>query len=1396
MATYYFRNTAADQDWFNQSNWWDDPIAGTNNYTPTSSDDVVIMALCEVAASVPTVNNATLDGSHLTIELTVNGTFTIINGGYIGDGVTIINGNVICSSGGVVGLNGSYATINGNLTFEGTGITETGSSNTAVVSGDVIFAADWTGTASYISATNAVYNYGSTGTASNLTLSGNSLYAGYPTLYYNNAANDSEWNNNLNWWVDSGYTQQSYDIPTSSTTVYINADVATDSSSSATADTAFVNGVFQVSFTTIDINLTITNDITFYYSKFGASTIDNRNLSANNVLFSDSDNYGTVNFGTECRFEYLDYCSTNYGTVSANGNGAGSTFFDGCSINAGTVGVGATAYTVDFSDASTNTGTVNIDTNVNYPVNRNTFNSGTISGAITYNDYPALFYFYGGADWNNISYWWTDSGHTTQAGYVPGSLDDVVLESDIYATATNMYANNITVDYAGELSNTSYSINAAGTITFDNGALGSSSATPLVVVANSAVFNNSSSVNTYGNLSVATSVDFNDTSALNGTVTGNANFYDNSGMEGMATLNGNATIYFPHPLPFNFTTGINGTITYSGYPTTAYYNNASNDGNWNNVNNWWTDDQFTVPFGSIPDSTIDVFINGDVSQNSGPQASVDALTVVSGTLSISIECNSASFLNSSICSGSIAVVSEFGTATFSDSSSNNSGVSVVSGNIIFEDNSSNTGSITLSGGAVDVYYPVVAPLGGTITGASSVNYHNYTTLYFNGSTTADWNDLNNWWVDSGFTVKSADLPGYGTTVYISSNVWTNSGSPAIAGTMYVMDAQVGIDVAVSNNVFFGGSSVFGWNDPGSPAVVLSASTGTVTFYGTSTNELYATVNASVIIFQDSATNKGTINTSTGIATIEYPVNRNNFNTGSILFGGNPATLTYTNYPSNFYFYGGNDWNNLSYWWTDSGHSTQAGYVPGSLDDVIIEADFSSTTGTVYANSAVVNNTTINGATIEVTNTITFNSSTLGYTSSAQVVASSAVFQTTSLVDTYGVVTVSSTASFDSTSNHAGYIAGNVDVLYPHAVPFDSNNGNTGTITGTITYSGYTPRTLYFFNTGSGDTDWANINNWWEDSAHTIQAGWIPYSLAALDNVIVESSVLSNSGSSANATVNTLTVNAGDLDININCDSANFNNSSSFSLTTTASVLTQNGNTSGVTFSDLSSNNGTIIITSPGVVFVVFEDSATMNFGTITGDAQIYYPVALPFLGNISGTTTYYGYPAYFNDSNNASNGDWNDPDNWFLDSPNTVPAGAVPTETYPGVNVILQQSVTNSSGGTPTAYDLTVGYICSPPGDIGSNISLDIAVTVNGLATFISGCYITSPGYGVLTGTINGNALFDGGFNNNGTISGLATFSLPSAEFMINGGYDGTYNGGIEFKYGKGVNGSSILGIV
>lgn len=715
------------------------------------------------------------------------------------------------------------------------------------------------------------------------------------------------------------------------------------------------------------------------------------------------------------------------------------------------------------------------------------------------------------------------------------------------------------------------------------------------------------------------------------------------------------------------------------------------------------------------------------------------------------------------------------------------------------------------------------------------------TLYFNAAVDGNWNEAGNWWEDAGYSIPGT-VPTSSDIVYINGNVTSDSSGSATADTAYFSGAYtVSISLTIindatftdnnygdasssitltANNVYFDGSSTYGVTANASVSfgnecrfTGYTVNNGTVQANGAGTGSTFFDDNSSntgivgqgatsyTVDFSDSSTNTGTVNINTNA---NYPLNRNTFNTGTII-----GSITYVSYPT-FYFYGGNDWNNTSYWWTGTGGTgDNAAYIPNSLDTVVIQSTPSSTSSDVYALSATIESEfylSSSSYTFYVSNTITIDSGSIGSVASPSVVsASSAVFNnSTSLTNSSSVLTVSSEASFnDSSDLNNGSITGNVNfygsstfsggsvsgdatVHSPHPLPFTVG----GALSGTLFYNGYSSRTVYFYSSSS--TDWSGVNNWWLDTGHSNPALYGPDPAISLDDVTIDSSVTSNTLSSP-TTVGVLTVNNGDLAIDITCLTATFNSNSTFGSANTIAVLTQVSSTVSVTFSDLSSNYASVLVTDTGAgtPAVVFEDSSSnQSSGYVDGNADVYFPVTLPLGGTVTGTISYFGYPFYFNDSvgiSPSNDGDWNNPDNWYLDSSNTFPANSTPTETYPGENVTLQTSVTTSTGGTPTAYNLSCG----------SNSSLSITntnITVNGLATFENDGTL---GSGAI---INGDALFkDTSTCEDGTVTLTATFTLSSAAEMIYNGYNGTYGSSstdVQFQYGKGVNGSSILGIV
>ena len=90
MATLYY-NAAVDTDWQTLGNWWtDDAFTTQASALPSSGDDVVMSANCDInSSSEPTVVNLTVSGSFsFGIALTVTGMATFNDSSYNGGIVT------------------------------------------------------------------------------------------------------------------------------------------------------------------------------------------------------------------------------------------------------------------------------------------------------------------------------------------------------------------------------------------------------------------------------------------------------------------------------------------------------------------------------------------------------------------------------------------------------------------------------------------------------------------------------------------------------------------------------------------------------------------------------------------------------------------------------------------------------------------------------------------------------------------------------------------------------------------------------------------------------------------------------------------------------------------------------------------------------------------------------------------------------------------------------------------------------------------------------------------------------------------------------------------------------------------------------------------------------------
>lgn len=308
-------------------------------------------------------------------------------------------------------------------------------------------------------------------------------------------------------------------------------------------------------------------------------------------------------------------------------------------------------------------------------------------------------------------------------------------------------------------------------------------------------------------------------------------------------------------------------------------------------------------------------------------------------------------------------------------------------------------------------------------------------------------------------------------------------------------------------------------------------------------------------------------------------------------------------------------------------------------------------------------------------------------------------------------------------------------------------------------------TLYFY--GATDNDWANINNWWLDAAHTQPSG-LPNTT---DNVIVLSDVDDNSGSPAY--VRSLNVNAGEFSINATASAgATFNNDSIAQGAITGNAVFNNGShndgaiTGNAIFRDQSINNGTV---SGNATF----NHSSFNHGTVSGTGTFNHYSYNATNAHVQGVATfndgsynsaYVDNSAIFNDGSQNDSGTVSGNATFNNDSMNDADIS--------GSAIFNDSSL--STGGTITGNATFTGtaYPFDPTGSvIGGNITFtnNVVFTLNAFRNWNP----ASPATGwTFLGTrswifndqanvdspIPGDAIFNDYSTNNTTIQGNATF--------------------------------------
>jgi hypothetical protein len=384
----WFNTSGNNYDWHAIGNWY--PVGAGNaqilfyfingyGYFTINSGDVYIQ-------SIATVN----DGNWHNFVGTYDGsTASFYIDGILQDSTSYSTALVSSTGWGI-----------GNATFSDTGNTYNGSIDEVGVWRRALSQADVT----------ALYNGGA-----GLT------YPFTNALYYNNAENDGDWGNLLNWWRDSGFTTQATALPNNNNPVNLY------------------------------------NEVT-------------QNTQGANQCFCSSASFWSANFGAGLTLQSTGVVNMQGSSVMAGNTTDGVSMHDSSQLTATSVVDG----NVVMRDSSRAFGSILGNATIYYDGGNGQFPiGGTVGGSVTYIGWPAISPQWfndqatGGADdgdFANMANWWSDDTYTTRpinsVGYqqLPDASTNVFIAPDtgIYAntgdailvnsiTANNGYISNITL---------------------------------------------------------------------------------------------------------------------------------------------------------------------------------------------------------------------------------------------------------------------------------------------------------------------------------------------------------------------------------------------------------------------------------------------------------------------------------------------------------------------------------------------------------------------------------------------------------------------------------------------------------------------------------------------------------------------------------------------------------------------------------------------------------------------------------------------------------------------------------------------------------------------------------------------------------------------------------------
>jgi hypothetical protein len=223
----------------------------------------------------------------------------------------------------------------------------------------------------------------------------------------------------------------------------------------------------------------------------------------------------------------------------------------------------------------------------------------------------------GDGDWGNLANWWQDSGFSNPATALPDATSGVYIYGNITQnTATGGNCPCLQAEFHDS--------------TFANGL--TLQTTGLVNIFGSSVF--------AGAMTDGASIHDSSYFDTTANVAGDAVFRDAS--YNLGTIQGNATVYCDVGFHAPIGGTVEGSVTYVGLANSVYYTNASGDGTWENLTNWfnpatganptevpWTDTDGSTSAINLIDATggAGVTINSDIDPNGDVTGTCDIANI-------------------------------------------------------------------------------------------------------------------------------------------------------------------------------------------------------------------------------------------------------------------------------------------------------------------------------------------------------------------------------------------------------------------------------------------------------------------------------------------------------------------------------------------------------------------------------------------------------------------------------------------------------------------------------------------------------------------------------------------------------------------------------------------------